>query len=186
LYGIIGEDDSDAATLKVLVHRLADNWSLTVRAKGYDGGAQMLRKGAGQLRLFAGLGFMRFVVSYDSDGHDPEARRKEVMEKVVIPAGLQNNCCVLIPIQEIEAWILADIQAVNKVFSSWKPDPIPNSPESIESPKEFLERLSRNTKKKPIYHHATHNQIVAKHLCLDTIRRRCPSFMPLVRFVTEH
>ena len=37
MYGILGEDKSDAETIKVLVRRLADDQGLTVRTKGYGG-----------------------------------------------------------------------------------------------------------------------------------------------------
>jgi hypothetical protein len=195
LYAILGEDESDVETLNVLVRRLALNTGLSVKRKGYDSCGELLRKGAAQLRSYLALGCTRFVVCYDSDGEDPQARYAEVLDKILKPAairpyvsgmplqGIASCCCVLIPIQEIEAWILADIEAVTNVFTSWKPSPIKQNPETIPSPKEYLERLSRQTNKKPIYHHATHNQVVARHLNLELVRSRCPSFGPLVDFV---
>jgi Domain of unknown function (DUF4276) len=185
VYGIIGEDNSDAQTLKVIVRRLAQNANLTIKAQGFDGCSEMLRKGASRLRLFSDLGLQRFIVCYDSDGHDHRERREEVMRRIVRPSGLPQPCCVLIPIEEIEAWILADIQAVSKVFSSWNPDPIRQNPESIPNPKEYLENLSKQTNKKPVYSHATYNQRVAEHLNLELVHQRCSSFRPLRDFVRQ-
>lgn len=183
MYGILGEDDSDTDTLKVLIRRLANDPSLSIRPKGFNGCAEMLRKGARQLRAFANTGCTRFVISYDADRCDPTLRHREVIERIVNPSGIGFPCCVLIPVQEIEAWILADIQAVSKVLTSWNPSPLETEPERIDDPKEYLEALSRNNKKKPIYDHATHNAKVAKHLNLDRLRTRCPSFVPLARFI---
>jgi hypothetical protein len=184
VYGIIGEADSDAKTLKVLVRRLAGNESLTIKPKGYEGAPQMLRKGAEQMRLFDRLGMKRFIIAYDSDTDDPKDRYETVMREIVRPSGIRNDYCILIPVQEIEAWILADIEAVSRVLTSWKPSPERRPPESINKPKEHLERLSRINGKKPIYDHTTHNEKVAKYLRLDVVRERCPSFVPLARFVT--
>jgi hypothetical protein len=185
VYGIIGEDESDARTLKELVHCLANDRSLKIKTKGFEGCGQMLRRGAGQIKLFAQLGLTRFIVAYDADGHDPRDRYDEVMAKVIRPSGVQTGYCVLIPVQEIEAWILADIESVSNVFSSWHPDPITQDPEKIENPKEFLEKRSRDSRKRPVYDHSTHNEKVARHLNLEIVRKRCPSFAPLVKFVTQ-
>jgi hypothetical protein len=100
---------------------------------------------------------------------------------LVNAAGFPETC-VLIPVQEIEAWILADIQAVTKIFSGWLPDEIHN-PEAIPSPKEHLEALSRQANRRPRYSHAVHNPRVAQHLDLEKVYRKCPSFRPLKDFV---
>ncbi len=92
--------------------------------------------------------------------------------------------CVIVPVQELEAWILADIQSVSKVFTSWRPQPISN-PEGINSPKEFLEKLSRAANHKPRYAHAVHNARVAEHLDIDILMTKCPSFLPLANFVRK-
>jgi hypothetical protein len=186
VYGIIGEAKSDAATLKVLVQRLAKNSSLTIRTKGYAGCGQMLRDGARQIRQFADDGLTRFIVAYDADNHSPAKRREQVMREIVRPSRVNEDiCCVVIPVQEIEAWILADVGAVQHVLSSWKTKSISQSPESIENPKEHLARLGRGGGKKPFYDHTTHNVLVAEHLRLDVVRRKCPSFATLSEFVTE-
>ena len=181
MYGILGEDRSDAETLTTLVRRLKSDDSLPVKRKGYEGGALLLRKGANQLRAFADLGCSRYVVCHDSDGPDPTARRQQVLDQVVKPSGV-GPCCIVIPVQELEAWILADIAAVTAIMSSWHPTEI-GSPEHITSPKEHLERLSRDARKKPRYSHATHNEQVAKYLNLDRVAAKCPSFRPLRDFV---
>lgn len=46
MYGVLGEDKSDVATLKVLIRRLANDEKVSI--KGYDGCGEMLRKGGKQ------------------------------------------------------------------------------------------------------------------------------------------
>ncbi|HEY7426555.1 MAG TPA: DUF4276 family protein [Gemmataceae bacterium] len=186
MYGLIAEDPSDIETLKVLIRRLLRNSTLRIEGKGYDGCGEMLRKGASQLRLLADLGCSRFIVCYDSDGDPPAERRREAIAKIIKPSGLKTtSCLVLVPVQEIEAFILADIQAVTQIIPSWKPEPILN-PEQIRSPKEHLEKLSRDSKQRPRYAHATHNPQAAKYLDLEQVRQKCPSFRALIKFVVDH
>ena len=182
MYGIIGEDASDVNVLKVLVRRLRQDAGVPIKVKGYAGCGEMLRKGVAQLCAFADLGCTRFIICHDADGPDPAERFHRVNQELVRPAGIAGRCCVVIPVQELEAWILADIQAVTNVFASWHPESVAN-PESIQSPKEHLERLSRALNLRPRYSHATHNERVAKYLDLAMVKRKCPSFRPLQEFV---
>lgn len=182
MYGILGESRSDVDTLKALVRRIAANEFLSIKAKGYEGCGEMLRKGATQLQLFAKLGCSQFIVCYDSDGKDPVERRKTVDDQIVKPSRTSQPCCIVVPVQELEAWILADIECAQRVFDSWNPMPISN-PEAIASPKEHLEKLSRATNRRPRYHHATHNERMAKYMDIEKVHKACPSFRPLFEFV---
>lgn len=181
LYAILGEHRSDAETLKVLVRRIADDPRLSVKIMGFGGGGELKNKGAKHLKNYARLGCTRFVVCHDADGPDPLATRDQVEARVIRPSGL-GSCCVVVPVQEIEAWVLADIAAVTKIFSGWRPEPISN-PEGIKDPKEFLKRLSDEGVSRPRYSHATHNPRVANHLSLELLEKKCPSFRPFASFV---
>ena len=103
-------------------------------------------------------------------------------ERIVKHSEVGDACCILIPVQELEAWILADIECAVNIFPSWRPAPIQN-PEKIESPKEHLEKLSRDSKQRPRYSHAVHNEKMARHLDLEKVQRKCPAFSVLVEFV---
>ena len=183
MYGIIGEDKSDVETLKVLIRRLANDDGVRVKGKGYNGCAPMLCKGARQLRLFLKLGCNRFIVCYDADQQNPQTRYQKVAQKVVKPSGLSQLMCILIPVQELEAWILADVGAGSNIFKKWNVNEIAN-PEGIASPKEHLEKISRRGSK-PRYSHATHNEKIARYLDLEKVRQKCPSFLPLVNLVVN-
>lgn len=188
MYAILGEDKSDVETINVIIRRLTQNEKLPIKQKGYCGCAELLNKGAKQIKAFYDLGCRRFVVCYDSDRCCPVQRKRLIVDKIINPAknmGVDGIFCALVPIQELESWILADIGAVQKIITGWSPSKDIPSPESINDPKEYLERLSKDAGKRPRYSHATHNPRVAKYIDLGKVESKCPSFVPLIRFVNK-
>jgi hypothetical protein len=187
MYGIIAEDNSDIECLKVLIKRLAKNDSLKIKHKGYKGCANMLRDGWKELKAYSQLSHItHFIVCYDKDDSKGQTRYEEVINKIIKPSGIKkdkNKICILIPTQEIEAWILADIQAVTQIISSWQPSENFASPETIESPKEKLIKLSQVKNAKPLYDHATHNSKIFEKINLQTVKNKCPSFVELAQFI---
>lgn len=181
MYAVLGEHDSDARTVKVLIKRIAANSALSVRTKGYSGAGELLRKGARQLRLFRKLGCTKLVICMDADGPDPTPIFQKVRRQIVQDEDIAD-CCIVIPVQELEAWLLADVEAAKSIFSSWSPAPVPN-PESIPAPKEYLARVSRDSRQRPRYSSATHNERLAAHVDIDRLEQKCPSFRPLRDFV---
>ena|SRR5579864_9530976 len=184
MYGTLGKDQSDVNTLTVIVRRLAKNPSLGVRHKSFDGGGNMFNDGRRVLQALSSLNCNRLIICHDADGPVPSTNYHRVRERIVEPAGLEDSSLVLIPVQELEAWLVADIETMTRIFKSWKPKPISN-PEGIRNPKEHLIRLSRDSRHRPRYSHATHNEQVARYLDLDKVKRKCPSFRPLVTFITS-
>ena len=185
--GIIAEDSSDVETLKVLIRRLKGDNRLSVKWPSFGGGPNMLNKGWKHLNFLFDEGCTHFVICYDSDGHNPEERFREAADRIVRPSQVSHDsCCIVIPVQEIEAWLLADLpNAAPKVFKGWRNPPEFTNPESIASPKERLERESRGTNKKPRYSHAIHNPQMAEHIDFQALRKRCSSFIQLDRFVRQ-
>jgi hypothetical protein len=184
VYGVIGEEESDAEVIKVLVRKLKNSQTLKFLCKGFCGDGELLKNGAKNLRAFKTQGCDKFVVCYDADGPDPAKRHEAVVKKIIEAAEIASEYFVVIPVQEIEAWILADIQAVTKVFTSWKPDPIKENPEGITNPKERLISENRKYFGKPKYTPSVHNPRVAEHLDLHTVRKRCPSFEKFAFWIT--
>ena len=183
MYGVLGEDTTDAETLKAIVARVAGP-SIKIHIKGFGGKDKLLNKGSGQITFFRNLGCTKFIICHDSDSEDPSVSHSKVVDRVVKPIELQDSCCILIPVYMIEAWILANIEAASNVIKSWKPKPVSN-PEKIPDPKGELKRLSRIGGRRPLYSHETHNQQVAKYLDLEIVARKCPSFRPLVKFIQQ-
>ena len=187
-YGILGEDPSDVATLCALVRRIAAEKGLRAPSfapKGYAGWAKMFEKGAAQLRAFEAMGCNRVIVCCDADGPDAEAVHRDILTDIFKASGVSLPCCSVVPVQEIEVWLLADLKAVTQVIKSWKPGKPIASPEAVPSPKEHLIKLTRDPKThRARYSPPVHNERVAEYLSLGAVGKKCPSFRPLAEFIT--
>lgn len=186
MYGIIAEDNSDIECLKVLIKRLADNHTLTIKGKGYKGCANLLRDGWNQLKVYEKSGINRFIICYDKDKATKQSRYEEIISKILKPSDIKkdkNKICILIPTEEIETWILADIKAVTQIISSWQPSENFSSPEMVENPKEKLIKLSQIKNSKPLYDYTTHNPKIFEKINLQTVKNKYPSFAELYEFV---
>lgn len=194
VYGVMGEDDSDVDSPKAFIRRLRavaekqpDN--VTIRVKGYQGCAEMLRKGAAQLGAWEKAGVTRVVVSYDADRDDP-ADRMTRLEELLAESEIAIHNCLLVPVQELEAWFLADVVKLEELFPVLRKNrkrlrPI-RSPEKVDDPKEHLIGLSLHPeRKKALYHPPTHNEWMAENVDLDLVEKKCPSFLPLIAFVDD-
>lgn len=93
---------------------------------------------------------------------------------------------ICIPIQEYEAWLLSDPEAIKKVFGLKKTPNIKYHPETINSPKEYLgdivERFSDGYK---YYINTKHNKEISKYIDFSKVQR-CSSFQPFLRFVKDN
>jgi hypothetical protein len=170
--------------LRTIVRRLRDDDRLPVKGRGFSGAGNLLNCGAAELRFLSRAGCVKLIVCYDADGRDPAARRDEVIRKIVKPSGV-GDCCVVIPVQEIEAWILADLDCLTKIFKFkvWNPKPY-DSPELVPKPSDELIRYCRELKPIPReYLKTAHNPRAAEHLDFVVVRRKCPSFRVLQDFV---
>ena len=88
---------------------------------------------------------------------------------------------VLIPLREIEAWLLYDAEAIAGAFKGRKVPRLPGDPESLQDPKKALRAIVWRTYRRH-YLHTVHNEIIAKNV--DTQRlRRARSFVSYPPFV---
>lgn len=186
MYGILGEDTSDVDTLDVLVRRLQEKHQQAITKnfkKGHKGCGELLNNGWRTLDEWQRRGCTRFIVAQDADQKDTNSVRDEISQKIIRRSIVKASCvCVVVPVQEIEAWLLADLSKAINLFSGWKPENIA-SPETITKPKEHLEKLSRQANGKPRYKHATDNSKLAEYVDLDLVSKRCQSFKPLENLI---
>jgi hypothetical protein len=199
-YGILGEDTSDAKTVAVLVRRLIETLppkkgkkgrsnknKPSFRTKGYGGWAHLCKKAARDIGFLRRDGCQRFVVCVDADGPSPDERR-QMVNAIMRKSGISApTTCAIVAVQEIEAWILADLEeAALKVILRWNPTSVPN-PEGQPSPKEHIRRLSRHPEtKKARYDEVIHNEKMAEYLRLEQLLQQCKSFRPLAAFVSSY
>ncbi len=96
---------------------------------------QLLREGANLDMVF---------IHRDSDGPDRDGREREI-RRGVEDSGFPHPHVPVIPVQETEAWLLLDEQAIRDVVACPKGKqplklPKPNAIEGIRNPKEILKK----------------------------------------------
>lgn len=182
MFAVLAEDRSDADALVVLVKRLSGEPRQRVLKHGFSGCGELCRKAASHVQDFAAQGAEHFIVCHDADDNDPQAIKRKVRTCLAQKAPMPEHCCIVVPVQELEAWIIADERAITTVIPSLTIRGMPR-PERQASPKEWLVRESRRGRSQPLYVPTIHNAKVAEHLDTETVAAKCPSFRELVEFV---
>ncbi len=182
MFAVLAEDHSDVDSLVVLIKRISGMPKAKITRKGFNGCGELCRKAWSHVVRFGEEGATRFIICHDSDGNDPEEIRKKVRASITAKIVMPDACCIIVPVQELEAWIIADEEAIKKAIPSLNIKPVPR-PETIRSPKEWLVTESRKGRSRPLYTPTIHNARVAEHMNLDKVVKKCPSFGQLVAFV---
>ena len=185
--GIIAEDNSDVETLKIFIRRINP---LRFQIKGHStkGCGRLKKKCTGIVCHLVRKGITKIIICHDLDSDDPDklaSLKKALREKVKASMVPNNNrvICIVIPVQELEAWFLADVSIINKRFIGAKLKEIPN-PEKIPSPKEYIEKVSRDDRWKPRYINTNDNPKLAEVIDIDKVRTKCPAFSPFYDFIS--
>ena len=182
--GIIAEDDSDVEVLKHLAGKLASH-RFTVSKFTGKGCGSLRRKAPGWCLALSHKGCSSVVLVHDRDRHDENVLRGE-LEEVLRNIKIQLKV-VVIPCEELEAWLLSDMKALKQSMNlATMPKIIPN-PETTASPKECIGELVRmhSKNKSKRYVNTVHNLQIAKAVSVSTISRRCPSFRYFGRFIAQ-
>ena len=181
--GIIAEDDSDVAVVKILIRKLTTKRFAISHFIG-KGCGSLKRKAMAWCRALAMKGCTAAVVVHDQDRNDVIHLRSE-LERAVVDSPISTF--VVIPIEELEAWLLADCGAIERAMNLARTPRQNHNPESIPSPKEHLgkviEQCSRGGRKR--YVNTVHNEIIAGHLSVQQVASRCSSFRDLKKFVRQ-
>lgn len=187
MYIVIAEDETDYETVKVFIERIALK-KVNVNGCGFDGCGDLIKQGARVLNALAKKQVNKFVIVHDCDGQATNSRRQLVIDKIVKKVTAKGSFCLLLPKEELEAWFFADISCVTKVWPGWKVDKNIDkkypSPENVKNPKDLIKKLSESHSLKPRFN-TNKNKLLAQHVDLSKIEKRCPSFRPLKQFVVE-
>ena len=184
--GIIAEDHSDIDTLIVMIRRINN---IRFKIKGYSAkGCGRLRKKCSKITsLWVAQSITYIIICHDSDCDDPnklKTLKNTLKEKILKIPNCDRVVCIVIPVQELEAWFLADVSSLNEKFKGMNIKNIPN-PENVRSPKEFIQKASRLRNCKPRYINTIHNPELAKNLNINAVRAKCPAFRPFYNFVSS-
>jgi Txe/YoeB family toxin of Txe-Axe toxin-antitoxin module len=121
---------------------------------------------------------------HDSDGKD--ANKLHDSLSVSLDASAEAPHVIVIPVQEVEAWLLSDERAVTRALRLKNAVKRLPNPETIGSPKERLAKeIWQKSSRRITYLNTKHNRLIAHEAELAKLRR-CPSFLPLDEFINQH
>jgi hypothetical protein len=181
--GLIAEDKSDVDVLMHLARKLTKRQIVLRSFLGHGCGRIRAKCAAwaDQLRV-EGCSLLMIVTDLDSGDLD------DLFTDITKGVG---NCriskrAIIIPVHEIEAWLLADHDAITSALRLKKRVRKQANPEAIMNPKEKLRDLVHERSGGSLtYLNTVHNEKIADRVRIANIRR-CRSFGPFEEFVTTH
>lgn len=177
--GIIAEDNSDIAVIENILTKYVPRNSFSIKRFVGNGCGKLRKNCRSWTETLFRMGCAHVVILHDLDRNDLNSLRR-FLESKVDPATFPNSV-IVIPIEELEAWLLTDELAIQQVFNLSKPFKRIANTETISSPKEHLRNLIW-TKAKRKYLNTVHNQKIAAAISLVNIKR-CKSFLPFDNYV---
>ena len=181
--GIIAEDESDVQVLKILLSKV---YPKKFAVNSFVG------KGCGKLKVKAlpwakslhTKGCDRLLLVHDRDRHDEVDLRKQL--EAVLANAPQIKTSVVIPVEELEGWLLSDEKAIKKALKLKSSVAEIHHPENTASPKEFLGKMvSAASRKIVTYVNTVHNPLIASEIDVSKIQKKCPSFARITDFFSK-
>jgi len=184
-FGIIAEDKSDVDSARILIHRIANNNHIGIKNWVGEGCGRINRKCLDWSTDLKKRGCSRLILIHDLDRKDLNCLKQKIMESLnPCPIKLHLIC---IPIEEFEAWLLSDPEAIKTSMNLKATPNVKSPPETINSPKEHLgELIRRASGGEKIYINTDHNTRICEALSIYRTLNRCPSFVPFYNFVKAY
>lgn len=179
--GVIAEDLSDIGVVSEILKKYMKESDFAIKKFVGNGCGKIRNKCASWADMLTKMGCEHILLFHDLDRRNEADLRRELSDKIAASRAISS--IVVIPIQEMEAWLLSDSNAIQRVFRLDKrPDPVAEC-ELIESPKEFIEKTVWKLGRKR-YLNTTHNQKIAHEATVNQLKR-CPSYLPLDLYIRE-
>ena len=183
LVGIIAEDESDVDVVRELAQKLARRRFGIKRFLGHGCGrihakclawAQQLQR--------QNCSLLMLVCDLDRQ-HLGQLRTslQSALGSCPIPRHV-----IVIPVREIEAWLLADHEAITAALRLRKPMRRLSNTEAIANPKERLrDIILERSNGRVTYLNTVHNKKIARQVQIKNLYR-CSSFTPFKDFIQVH
>jgi hypothetical protein len=177
--GVIAEDISDIQVITEIVAKYLKPNSFSTKHFVGKGCGKLKNKCRAWVDSLIKQGCEHIFIFHDLDRNN-EVHLRESIQGKIAELGFKNSL-IVIPIEELEAWLLSDINAIRSVFSITAPlKQIPNA-EMVKSPKEHIEKLVRKANNK-IYLNTVHNKKIANLTLVEQLKT-CSSYMPLHTYI---
>lgn len=186
-YGIIVEGEYDSAVYETLIRRLASP-EVHIKPLACEGKANVMKKFPGLLSTFkfeiGGNPVDMAIVIVDADGKDPlevEAKMRMKIQGRNYPFRL-NVRFFAVP-QAMDAWLLADVSAINAAVQSRGGKRVTKShddPEGLSDPKGWFRKLLTDHKAS---YTAELCREIAQKVDLQVLSERCRRFTAFAELV---
>jgi hypothetical protein len=181
--GIIAEDESDVEVIDVIISKSTAARYSTKSFVGHGCGKirNKCHEWAENLRE---RGCRLLILVHDLDAGSLRELRRALAN--ALGDSPLKPCVIIIPVREIEAWLLADPNAIRTALNIRDPIKRIRNPEGLPRPKEYLRDLIyRTSKKKITYLNTIHNAKIARAGQIANFRN-CESFKPLQDFIVKN
>jgi hypothetical protein len=183
---VIVEDQTDGDVIRVVLRRTVGN-NAAVKIRSQKGCANIKAKAKRIIEdEYLRNGVSHIIVVRDLDRRpqanvlNDEAELRRSLTECCHTPDISVQKLICIPVEELEAWFWSDPEIL-KLVAGGKETKAHPEPHRIASPKEKLERLSRDKGGKPRYS-TQDNRDLAEKLDLELCVNRCPSFKALIQF----
>ncbi len=182
--GVIAEDKSDVEVIEALIYKITPGKQFTIRKFVAHGCGKIIGKCQAWATALRNQQCRLLIVLHDLDDRNQRQLRQR-LHQALTPCPIERHT-IIIPVKEIEAWLLCDNQAIQRAFNLRDEIPVVNEPESIIDPKKKIEELvySRSQKTKR-YINTLHNKKIATLIEISYLKR-CQSFIPLEQFIRQN
>ena len=177
--GVIAEEAGDVEVLLELTKKLVEENTFSFKRFVGHGCGKLRSKCTAWAENLLRRGCSHLVVLHDLDQNDEKALREYLTARV---SGVGFSAyIVLIPVREIEAWLMTDAMALRDVFGMKKAPRLPSNPETVLHAKEKLRDLVWKSVRKH-YVNTIHNGQIAARMRISNVKR-CRSFRKYPEFV---
>jgi hypothetical protein len=182
LVGVIAEDISDVDVVKVIIKKIAHK-KFGIKYFVGHGCGRLRNKGRAWAQALKERGCQLLVLIHDLDANRVD-QLLSAIRQALDPSPIEEHV-IVIPVRELEAWLLADHKAIEKTFKFKKTLKKIANPEAIQHPKEYLRDLiSQRSERRIIYVNTAHNEKIAENCAISSLER-CASFKPLEDFIVR-
>ena len=179
--GLIVENQSDEDVMAIFVSKLA-NKKLHYRAFHSRGCGKLKSKCIAWASDLYSKGCRILLVVQDLDDNNLSSLQHD-LENLIGKTSFSKRA-VVIPVREIEAWLLADEQSIAATFSLKKAIAAVTSPElEVDAKGRLYDVVYIASEKRVEYVNTVHNKRIASHANVARIQSKCPSFRVLSTFV---
>ncbi len=180
--GILAEDLSDVEVVEAILTKYSERNKFFIKKFVGNGCGKLKNKCSKWGQILLARGCQHVVLLHDLD-RENKGKLRAVLEHRLSPVVLPCSV-IVIPVEELEAWLLSDEDAIKAAFSLKSTPKRYQNTEQVKSPKEELSRLVWSLGGKR-YFNTVHNRRIAERVSLDNLRR-CPSFRILDEYIQRN